>query len=157
MKKVYSLILLLLSVSLGASAASKTKLYVNPGHGGYTSNARQTTMPAVNGVKLPVYDTTLDGYPHYSTYNSSNCFWESSGNTYRAQGIKYFWTKYVNSNVKLSRTENTQATDLTLSTIASQSNSYGGYFMSLHTNAGNASANYVVVMCRAKSKSDYSA
>lgn len=157
MKKVYSLILLLLCVSLGASAASKTKLYVNPGHGGYTSNDRQTTMPAVNGVKLPVYDTTLDGYPHYSTYNSSNCFWESSGNTYRAQGIKYFWTKYVNSNVKLSRTENTQATDLALSTIASQSNSYGGYFMSLHTNAGNASANYVVVMCRAKSKSDYSA
>ena len=157
MKKVYSLILLLLCVSLGASAASKTKLYVNPGHGGYTSNDRQTTMPAVNGVKLPIYDTTLDGYPHYSTYNSSNCFWESSGNTYRAQGIKYFWTKYINSNVKLSRTENTQATDLTLSTIASQSNSYGGYFMSLHTNAGNASANYVVVMCRAKSKSDYSA
>ena len=30
MKKIYSLILLLLCVSLGASAASKTKLYVNP-------------------------------------------------------------------------------------------------------------------------------
>ena len=158
MKKVYSLILLLLCVSLGASAASKTKLYVNPGHGGYTSNDRQTSMPAVNGVKLPVYDVTVNnGTPLYNTYNSSNCFWESSGNTYRAQGIKYFWTKYVNSNVKLSREENTQATDKGLSTIASESNSYGGYFMSLHTNAGNASANYVVVMCRAKSKSDYSA
>jgi len=77
MRKVYSLILLLLCVSLGASAASKTKLYINPGHGGYTSNDRQTTMPSVNGVKLPVYDETLEGYPHYSTYNSSNCFWES--------------------------------------------------------------------------------
>ena len=158
MKKVYSLILLLLCVSLGASAASKTKLYVNPGHGGYTSNDRQTSMPAVNGVKLPVYDVTVNnGTPLYNTYNSSNCFWESSGNTYRAQGIKYFWTKYVNSNIKLSRESNTQATDKELSTIASESNSYGGYFMSLHTNAGNASANYVVVMCRAKSKSDYSA
>ena len=157
MRKVYSLILLLLCVSLGASAASKTKLYVNPGHGGYTSNDRQTTMPAVNGVKLPVYDETLEGYPQYSTYNNSNCFWESSGNTYRAQGIKYFWNKYINSNIKLSRESNTQSGDLTLSTIASASNSYGGYFMSLHTNAGNSSANYVVVMCRAKSKSDYSA
>ena len=158
MKKIYSLILLILCVALGASAASKTKLYVNPGHGGYTSNDRQTSMPSVNGVKLPVYDVTVNGgTPLYNTYNSSNCFWESSGNTYRAQGVKYFWKKYVNSNIKLSREENTQATDLTLSTIASQSNSYGGYFMSLHTNAGNSSANYVVVMCRAKSKSDYSA
>ena len=158
MKKVYSLILLLLCVSMGASAASKTKLYVNPGHGGYTSNDRQTTMPAVNGVKLPVYDVTVNGgTPLYNTYNSSNCFWESSGNTYRAQGVKYFWNKYVNSSVKLSREENTQATDLSLSTISSAASSYGGYFMSLHTNAGNASANYVVVMCRAKSKSDYSA
>ena len=148
MKKVYSLILLLLCVSLGASAASKSKLYVNPGHGGYTSNDRQTPMPAVNGVKLPVGD---------NGYNNSNCFWESSGNTYRALGIKYFWEKRFNSNIKLSRSSNTQSGDLTLSTIASASNSYGGYFMSLHTNAGNASANYVVVMCRAKSKSDYSA
>ncbi len=148
MKKIYSIILLLLCVSLGASAASKTKLYVNPGHGGYTSNDRQTPMPAVNGVKLPVGD---------NGYNNSNCFWESSGNTYRALGIKYFWEKRFNSNIKLSRSSNTQSGDLTLSTIASASNSYGGYFMSLHTNAGNASANYVVVMCRAKSKSDYSA
>ncbi|MBE6317414.1 MAG: hypothetical protein E7081_00335 [Bacteroidales bacterium] len=157
MKKI-AIILALICVSFSASAASKYKLYVNPGHGGYTSNDRQTSMPAVNGVKLPVYDVTVNGgSPLYSTYNSSNCFWESSGNTYRAQGIKYFWTKYVNNDIKLSREANTQGGDLTLSTIAAQSNSYGGYFMSLHTNAGNSSANYVVVMCRAKSKSDYSA
>lgn len=148
MKKVYSLILLLLCISLGASAASKTKLYVNPGHGGYTSNDRQTSMPAVNGVKLPVGD---------NGYNNSNCFWESSGNTYRALGIKYFWDKYFGGSIKLSRETNTQAGDLTLSTIAANSSSYGGYFMSLHTNAGNSSANYMIVMCRSKSSSDYSA
>ena len=158
MKKIYSIIgMMLLALGINASAASATKLYVNPGHGGYTSNDRQTTMPAVNGVKLPVYDTTIENYPLWSTYNSSNCFWESSGNTYRAQGVKYFWTKYVNSNIKLSRSENTQATDKELSTISSESSSYGGYFMSLHTNAGNASANYVVVMCRSKSSSNYAA
>ena len=87
MKKI-AIILALICVSFSASAASKYKLYVNPGHGGYTSNDRQTSMPAVNGVKLPVYDVTVNGgSPLYSTYNSSNCFWESSGNTYRAQGI----------------------------------------------------------------------
>ncbi|MBQ4344603.1 MAG: choice-of-anchor D domain-containing protein, partial [Muribaculaceae bacterium] len=145
MKKICSLLIMLLCVGVSASAFSKTKLYVNPGHGGYTSNDRQTSMPSVNGVKLPVGD---------NGYNKSNCFWESSGNTYRALGIKYFWTKRVNSNIKLSRSSNTQDGDLSLSTIASNSNSYGGYFMSLHTNAGNASANYMIVMYSATSSSN---
>jgi hypothetical protein len=144
MKKIYSLILLL-CVVLGASAASKTKLYVNPGHGGYGDNDRETPMPAVNGVKLPVGS---------NGYNKGNCFWESSGNTYRALGVQYFWTKYINSNIKLSRSENNEAGDLSLSSISSASGSYGGYFMSLHTNAGNASANYMLVMYSATSKSN---
>lgn len=148
MKKTVLLFFLLLCLAMPAGAASKWSLYVNPGHGGYTSNDRQTTMPAVNGVKLPVGD---------NGYNNSNCFWESSGNTYRALGIKYFWDKRVGGNIKLSRSTNTQSGDLTLATIASASSSYGGYFMSLHTNAGNASANYMIVMCRSKSSSDYSA
>lgn len=153
MKKILSLILLLLCVGVGAEAAhTKWKLYVNPGHGGYTSNDRQTTMPKVNGVALPVGD---------NGYNNSNCFWESSGNTYRALGIKYFWQKRVidagladASSIKLSRSTNTQSGDLTLSTIASASSSYGGYFMSLHTNAGNSSANYMIVMYSATSSSN---
>ena len=153
MKKICSLILLLLCVGLGASAAhSKYKLYVNPGHGGYTSNDRQTTMPKVNGVALPV---------GANGYNNSNCFWESSGNTYRALGIRYFWNKRVvsagladSNSIKLSRSENTQDGDLTLSTIAAASSSYGGYFMSLHTNAGNNSANYMIVMYSATSSSN---
>ena len=154
MKKIYALIIALLFVAMPMEAASKWKLYVNPGHGGYTSNDRQTTMPAVNGVKLP----TNNGY------NTSNCFWESTGNTFRAWGIEYFWNKRVveeglasSSSIKLSRSLNTQDGDLTLSTIAAASSSYGGYFMSLHTNAGNNSANYMIVMCRSVSSSDYSA
>ena len=155
MKKIYSIIgMMLLALGINASAASATKLYVNPGHGGYTSNDRQTTMPAVNGVKLPVYDTTIENYPLWSTYNSSNCFWESSGNTYRALGVQYFWKKYINSNIVLSRSENNEAGDLSLSTISKEASSYGGYFMSLHTNAGNAIANYMLVMYSATSKSN---
>ena len=144
MKKIYSIILLV-CVALSASAASKTKLYVNPGHGGYGDNDRQTTMPTVNGVKLPVGD---------NGYNKSNCFWESSGNTYRALGVQYFWKKYINSNIVLSRSENNEAGDLSLSTISKAASSYGGYFMSLHTNAGNSSANYMLVMYSATSKSN---
>ncbi len=154
MRKVF-LLASVLFVCLSLGAASKWKLYVNPGHGGYTSNDRQTAMPAVNGVKLPVGD---------NGFNSSNCFWESSGNTYRAWGIEYFWNKRVvaeglaaSTSIKLSRYDNTQSGDLTLSTIAAASNSYGGYFMSLHTNAGNASANYMIVMCRSISSSNYAA
>lgn len=148
MKKFNIIILMLFAAVITVSAASKTKLYVNPGHGGYTSNDRQTSMPSVNGVKLPVGS---------NGYNNSNCFWESSGNTYRALGVQYFWKKRVNSNIKLSRSSNTQDGDLSLSTISAAASSYGGYFMSLHTNAGNASANYVIVMCRSISKSNYGA
>ena len=114
MKKFSLLIILLFTAAITVSAASKTKLYVNPGHGGYTSNDRQTAMPTVNGVKLPVGS---------NGYNNSNCFWESSGNTYRALGVKYFWEKRVNSNIKLSRSSNTQDGDLTLSTISAAASS----------------------------------
>ena len=138
--------MMLAAVSVSGDAANQKKLYVNPGHGGYTSNDGRTAMPAVNGVNIPETDEIKEG-----------CFWESLGNTYRALGIKYFWEKRVNSNIKLSREKNVQAGDLALSAIAQESNSYGGYFISLHTNAGNASANYAVTLCRSKSESDYSA
>ena len=59
--------MLLAAVSVSADAASKWKLYVNPGHGGYNSNDRQIVMPAVNGVKFT---------------ETQGCFWESEGKTY---------------------------------------------------------------------------
>lgn len=142
MKKIYSLMLVLLAVSISVNAASYSKLYINPGHGGFTDNDRQTAMPAVNGVKFT---------------ETQGCFWESEGNTYRAWGVEYFWKKRVNSNVKLSRYENTQAGDKTLSVIAKESNSYGGAFMSLHTNAGTDNANYMIIMCGANGKGTTSA
>ena len=142
MKKIFAIVMMLLAVSVSADAASKMKLYVNPGHGGYGDNDRQTAMPAVNGVKFT---------------ETKGCFWESEGNTYRAWGIEYFWKKRVNGNVKLSRYENSEAGDKKLSVIVKESNEYGGYFMSLHTNAGNASANYMIIMCNAVSNSNTSA
>ena len=142
MKKIFAIVMMLAAVSVSADAASKWKLYVNPGHGGYGDNDRQTAMPAVNGVKFT---------------ETKGCFWESEGNTYRAWGIEYFWKKRVNNNVKLSRYENNEAGDKKLSVIVSESNAYGGYFMSLHTNAGTNSANYMIIMCGAVSKSNWAA
>ncbi|MEE1298778.1 MAG: SdrD B-like domain-containing protein, partial [Muribaculaceae bacterium] len=50
---------------------------------------------------------------------------------------------------------NTSADDLNLTYIATLSNNYGGYFMSLHTNGGNASANYTIAFFRGATYSPY--
>lgn len=114
-----------------ASAAVFTgkKYYINPGHGGHDSNDRPTPLPL--GVEI---------------------FYESDGTLSRGKFMKTFIETYGGS-VKMSRTTNTSADDLALSTIASQSNTYGGYFMSLHTNGANNSANYIVAFFRSASGS----
>ncbi len=103
------------------------KFYINPGHGGHDSDDRPTAMPC--GVEM---------------------FYESDGNLDRAFHLKDFLVEN-NANVKMSRTQNTSSDDLGLSTIASYANSYGGYFISLHSNGANASANYIVSFYRSTS------
>lgn len=111
----------------GSANFGKKKFYINPGHGGYDSNDRPTALPC--GVAM---------------------FYESDGNLDRAIHLKNFLVAN-NANVRLSRTKNTSSDDLGLSAIASYANSYGGYFMSLHSNGANASANYVVSFFRSTS------
>lgn len=77
-------------------------------------------------------------------------FYESDGNLARGLALRDF-LKANGAAVKMSRVTNTTADDLNLSTIAANSNSYGGYFMSLHTNGANASANYIVSFFRSSS------
>lgn len=134
MKKIYLLIATLCCVAFNSVADSQTdysaktgkanfggkKFYVNPGHGGHDSNDRPTPMPL--GVAT---------------------FYESDANLERGKHLKDFLVA-SNANVRMSRTTNYTSDDLGLTTIASRSNSYGGYFISLHSNGGNASANYVV-------------
>ncbi len=112
------------ALSSPASFASK-KFYVNAGHGGFDSNDRPTAMPLLG----------------------SEYFYESEGNLDRAKHLQKFFTSN-NGQVQMSRTTNTSSDDLGLTTIATLSNSYGGYFMSLHSNGANASANYVVAFYR---------
>ena len=127
MKKIFTFLLIAATVAVTAQAVSFSgkKWYVNPGHGGHDSNDRPTALPM--GL-TPI-------------------FYESDGNLTRGLYLRTLFQAYGGS-VKMSRTTNTSADDLGLSTIASQSNSYGGYFISLHTNAANASANYTVAFYR---------
>lgn len=134
MKKILTLTcaaLLACTAATTATAAdvsfSGKKFYINPGHGGHDSDDRPTAMPL-----------------------SVAMFYESDGNLDRSIHLRDFLKAY-SASVKMSRTTNTTADDLALSTIASQSNSYGGYFMSLHSNGANASANYVVSFFRSSS------
>lgn len=141
MKKIYTLATMLLCAVFAMNAAQATysakntgtanfggkKFYINPGHGGHDSNDRPTALPC--GVEM---------------------FYESDGNLDRGFHLKDFLVNN-NANVRMSRTTNTSSDDLGLSTIAAYANSYGGYFMSLHSNGANASANYVVSFFRSSS------
>lgn len=129
MKKFLSVTITAALMFAGASAADfgGKKFYINPGHGGHDSNDRPTALPL--GVAM---------------------FYESDGNLDRGLHLRDF-LKANNASVKMSRTTNNSSDDLALSTIAANSNSYGGYFMSLHSNGANASANYIVSFYRGNS------
>ena len=126
MKKLFSTLVFAMALSLSASAASNSsKCYINPGHGGHDSDDRPTDLPKELG------------------FTTSQRFYESDGNLVRGQKLSAFLNA-LGISTKMSRTTNYSSDDLALSTIASQSNSYGGYFISLHSNGANNSANYVI-------------
>ena len=129
MKKILLSALLLCATVLGASAA---KVLINPGHGGYDSDDRGISMPL--GVPM---------------------FWESEGNLTRGLELRAFLTE-MGVSYSITRTTNTSADDLNLTYIATLSNNYGGRFISLHTNGGNASANYTIAFFRGYTYSPYS-
>ena len=99
------------------------KYYLNPGHGGFDSNDRPTPMPLLGGEYLYESETNLDRGFHLRKF-----------------------IQYNGGQVKFSREANNSSNDLALSTIASYSSSYGGYFLSLHSNGANASANYHIAL-----------
>lgn len=124
---IITVFMLLIAASVSAGNFGGKKFYINPGHGGHDSDDRPTPLPL--GVEM---------------------FYESDGNLTRGKHLGNF-IKANGGAYKISRTTNTTADDLPLSTIAAQSNSYGGYFMSLHSNGANASANYMVGFFRSSS------
>ena len=99
------------------------RYYINPGHGGFDSNDRPTPMPLLGGEYLYESETNLDRGFHLRKF-----------------------IQYNGGSVKFSREGNDSSHDLALSSIASYSSSYGGYFLSLHSNGANASANYHIAL-----------
>ena len=111
------------NTSMSSNYNKSGKWYVNAGHGGFDSDDRPTPMPLLGG----------------------EYFYESEGNLDRAFHMEQFLIKN-GGTVKMSRRANTSSDDLNLTSIASYSSSYGGYFISMHSNGANASANYHVAL-----------
>lgn len=119
------------NTSISSNYNKGGKFYVNPGHGGFDSDDRPTPMPLLGG----------------------EYFYESEGNLDRGLHMQQ-WLIKNGASVKMSRTVNTSAYDLNLTSIASYSSSYGGYFYSLHSNGANASANYHIALYKGVNSSN---
>ncbi len=115
----------------GGTIFSGMKFYVNPGHGGFDSDDRPTPLPLLGG----------------------EYFYESEGNLDRGKHLQQFLVQN-GASVKMSRTTNSSADDLNLTNIATYSSNYGGYFISLHSNGANASANYQIALYKGQNSTN---
>ena len=125
-KRFFASFIAIAALAITASGYSNSsKCYINPGHGGHDSDDRPTDLPTELG------------------FTGSQRFYESDGTLARGKFLCAF-LENVGVSTKMSRTTNYSSDDLNLSTIAAKSNSYSGYFISLHSNGANNSANYVI-------------
>lgn len=117
-----------------AKKPSELKIYINPGHGGWDSDDRQ----------MVIYPFTL---------GSHNNFWESQSNLDKGLRLRDILNSLGVQNT-MSRTTNTTADDLPLSTIVAEANAYKpDFFLSIHSNAGNPS-NYILQLYAGKDPGD---
>ncbi len=132
MKKVL-LVFAMVVASFAIFAQGKTKIYINPGHGGYDSDDRpQALYPFSSGDTLH--------------------FWESSSNLDKGL-ILYHMLDSLNQipgedgwEFMISRTLNRTKDDRALDEIVEESNAFNSNFMlSIHSNAGNP-ANYPLML-----------
>lgn len=136
----------------GSMQPSQVRIYINPGHGGYTGNDR--------GMYI---------YPFER--NSQEEFWESKSNLQkglmlrdllRDQGYTVMMSRAdvpvnprTNENYyTVSTNNNPEEDDLDLSVIVAQANAFDAHFMlSIHSNAGGPS-NYTLMLYSGKDESD---
>ena len=142
MKKLLLSIFALCALVMSASAA---KIYVNPGHGSWTSECRNMLL-----INYPSYGDTLG-------------FWESNTNLWKSL---YLEKKLKDSGhtVKMSRRYSggtgqleSSPYDKALHVIAAEANSWGpNYFISVHSNAhqDGAVTNYPLFIHRGYTNSE---
>ena len=133
MKKALFIIMAMLMAfsSADAKRMSDLKIYINPGHGGYTGN-----------------DRPIQIYPFAS--GDSAGYWESKSNLYKGLHM-YHILDSLGAKPYLSRTKNTEDDDRSLSGIAAEANQLGvDLFFSIHSNAGE-DVNYPLMLYRENS------
>ncbi|MBR4519923.1 MAG: Ig-like domain-containing protein [Paludibacteraceae bacterium] len=113
---------------------SELRIYINPGHGGYDSD-----------------DRLMNLYPFKR--GSEDNFWESKSNLDKGLHLRDLLNSFGVQNT-MSRTTNTTADDLPLSTIVAEANAYNpDFFLSIHSNAGNPS-NFILEIFAGKDLND---
>jgi len=112
------------------------KIHINPGHGGWDSDDR--------GISTPLYPNVGSGVG----------FWESQSNLDKGLQLKSM-LEALGATVQISRTQNRTQDDLSLSTIVQMANEFQADFMlSIHSNAGSGTANYVLQLYAGKNIGD---
>lgn len=135
--KKFLLICSMVVISVALFAQGTTKIYINPGHGGWDGDDRYQPLPPYGLVQSS--EDTL-------------AFWESSSNLDKGL-ILYSMLDSLNQIpgedgwvFMISRTLNRSVDDRNLSEIVAESNAFNSHFMlSIHTNAGNP-ANYPLML-----------
>ncbi len=114
--------LFLLLIFTGLASAQNfngARIYINPGHGGHD--------------------------PNNDRYIPQTGFWESEGNLTKGLRLRDYLVS-MGANVKMSRTTNRDADDLSLSVIDADANNFDAdYFHSIHSNAYHGTSNYTIV------------
>ena len=105
-KKIF--VLVVLSINLIFSQDfSGTRIYINPGHGGYDSDDRHII---------------------------ATDFWESEGNLTKGLYLRDILLS-LNAEIRMSRKQNRTSDDLPLSTISADANNFDAdFFHSIHSN-----------------------
>jgi hypothetical protein len=125
-------------IVLGVTAQDLTgvKIHINPGHGGWDSDDR--------GIPTPLYPSV----------GPNVGFWESQSNLDKGLQLRDM-LETRGAIVQMSRTQNRTQDDLPLSTIVQMANEFQADFMlSIHSNAGSGTANYVLQLFSGVSDGD---
>ncbi|GAB1414878.1 hypothetical protein MASR2M117_02840 [Paludibacter sp.] len=112
------------------------KIHINPGHGGWDSDDR--------GIATPLFPSV----------GPNVGFWESQSNLDKGLQLKEM-LETLGATVQISRTQNRTQDDLPLSQIVRMANEFQSDFMlSIHSNAGAGTANYVLMLYAGKNPDD---
>ena len=138
MKRYLSLFVALVCVAMCAFSAQK--IYINPGHGSFTGDSRPMGTIA--------YPLKSNGLP------DTLGFYESNTNLWKSLYLQKKLSGTGKYSIKMSRTKNGGSQNGTynkpLSTIATEAANWGGYFISIHSNAATegTTTNYLLLIHR---------